>query len=301
MEISAFSRPGRFWRGNLHAHSTYSDGKLSPEDICGLYRSGGYDFLAVTDHFLKHYGFPMTDTRPYRTEDFTTLIGAELHTGVTELGHLWHILAVGLPFDFAPYPGGETGPEVVARALKAGAFVAAAHPAWYMLTEQDILSLGGIHAVEAYNATSADHNDRADSNYIYELLLMRGARYNFLASDDTHSVPERNDALRGWVWVKSETREPEALLEALKEGAYYSSTGPQIFDIQMPNDDTLVVRTSPAERIWVTGYGSQYAYAYGNGITRAELNLKGLSNSPYFRVTVRDHRGGRAWSNPIWR
>ena len=27
----AFTAPGRFWRGNLHTHSTNSDGVLPPE------------------------------------------------------------------------------------------------------------------------------------------------------------------------------------------------------------------------------------------------------------------------------
>ena len=53
-----------------------------------------------------------------------------------ENGELWHILAVGLPLDFAPthtpqftpIPDQETGPEVARRAHDAGAFVAVAHP-----------------------------------------------------------------------------------------------------------------------------------------------------------------------------
>jgi len=72
-----FDRPGRFLRGNLHTHSTASDGRLSPEEVCEHYRLAGYDFLALTDHFLERYGFPITDTRRYRTDAFTTLLGAE--------------------------------------------------------------------------------------------------------------------------------------------------------------------------------------------------------------------------------
>jgi hypothetical protein len=37
---------------------------------------GVYDFLAISDHFLEHYDCPRTDTRPFRLEDFTTLIAA---------------------------------------------------------------------------------------------------------------------------------------------------------------------------------------------------------------------------------
>src|SRR5690349_21503203 len=161
MQIAPFSSSGRFWRGNLHTHSTRSDGHRSPGDVCEFYRRAGYDFLALTDHFMERYGFPITDTRAYRTPEFTTILGAELHTGVAEFGQLWHILAVGLPADFAPNLEGETGPQIAGRALEAGAFVAAAHPSWYGLTEADIRSLGPIHAVEVLNGTAIDHNDKA--------------------------------------------------------------------------------------------------------------------------------------------
>ena len=79
MENLDFSRPGNFYRGNMHTHSTNSDGSLSPEAVCGAYRGEGHDFLVLTDHFMEVYGFPVTDTRSYRTGYFTTIIGAELH------------------------------------------------------------------------------------------------------------------------------------------------------------------------------------------------------------------------------
>ncbi len=121
MSIAPFSLPGRFHRGNLHTHSTLSDGVFTPDRVCSIYRDAGYDFLALTDHFMEEYRFRIADTREYRTDAFTTIIGAELHTGHTELGHLWHILAVGLPLDFAPYHSDETGSQIAARALQAGA------------------------------------------------------------------------------------------------------------------------------------------------------------------------------------
>ncbi len=293
--------PGQFWRGNLHTHSTRSDGHVAPEGVCAFYRNSGYDFLALTDHFLERYDYPIVDTRPFRTPGFTTLLGAELHTGVAEFGQMWHILAVGLPIDFAPNLPGETGPEIAARALAAGAFVAAAHPAWYGVTEADIRSLGAIQAVEIYNGTAIDHNDKADSWYVLDLLLRRGARYSACATDDAHFNPDREDRLRGWVQVKSEQLDPDALLEALKAGAYYSSTGPQIHDIQAAAGDKIVVQCSPAARIFLTGHGSNSSSIHGTGLTEAEFSLKALGDSPCFRITVRDAAGGRAWSNPIWR
>ena len=161
------------------------------------------------------------------------------------------------------------------------------------MTEADVRTLGAIHAVEIYNGTAIDHNDKADSWYVLDLLLRRGGRYAACATDDAHFNPERRDALRGWVHAKSETLEPEALLTALKSGDYYSSTGPRIEDIELTPGETLAVRCSPADRIFFTGHGSLSYAVHGEGITEAEFSLKPFASSGCFRVTVRDAQGGR--------
>ncbi|MCY3710373.1 MAG: CehA/McbA family metallohydrolase [Caldilineaceae bacterium] len=299
MELLPFANPGRFWKGNLHTHSTRSDGTQPPQEVCRLYEQGGYDFIALTDHFLEQYGFPVTDTRPFRSEAFTTIIGAELHSGAIENGSPWHIVAAGLPLDFAPTAPEESGAQLAARAMQAGAFVGIAHPHWYTLTAADVDALGPAHAVEVYNGVAADANDRAESWHILDVLLDRRQRYFGYAADDAHLTDNYHDFRRGWVQVKAEALSPEALLTALKAGAFYSSTGPEIYDIDLTPGQRLTVHCSPAERIFLTGVGSAAQRAWGNGLTSAEFDLSDWS-SHYCRVTVRDRRGGRAWSNPIW-
>lgn len=300
--IPPFNLPGRFWRGNLHTHTTRSDGTRSPEFVCRYYRALGYDFLSITDHMLPQYGNPITDTTPYRTADFTTLIGAELHAGqIGSNGEIWHILANGLPLDFAPSAPDETGPELAARALAAGAFVTCAHPAWYALTEDEVISLGDVHAIETINGISADHSDRIDSWYMLDALLARGRRYYALTTDDAHFHAINADVMLAWTWVKAETLTPEALLAALKAGHYYSSSGPQILDLQFDRAaGRAYIQCSPVESIFIIGRGSHSVYHHGNGLIEAELSLKRLGDSPYCRVMVRDARGGRAWTNPIF-
>jgi hypothetical protein len=34
LTLPAFTTSGRFWRGNLHTHSTRSDGVLDPAEVC---------------------------------------------------------------------------------------------------------------------------------------------------------------------------------------------------------------------------------------------------------------------------
>jgi hypothetical protein len=45
-----YASTGNWYKGNLHAHSTISDGLLTPDEVVKLYAGKGYDFLAITDH-----------------------------------------------------------------------------------------------------------------------------------------------------------------------------------------------------------------------------------------------------------
>ncbi len=46
----------RWWKGNLHTHSLWSDGNDFPEMIAEWYRTHGYNFLALSDHNVLSEG-----------------------------------------------------------------------------------------------------------------------------------------------------------------------------------------------------------------------------------------------------
>ena len=41
-----------WYRGNLHTHTTRSDGKREPQVVVDDYAERGYDFLMISDHDL---------------------------------------------------------------------------------------------------------------------------------------------------------------------------------------------------------------------------------------------------------
>lgn len=291
-----FGRGGRFWRGNMHTHSTNSDGIHSPEKVCAAYRYAGYGFLVLSDHFMSDYDYPVTDTRPFRTRDFTTILGAELHAPKTELGELWHIKAVGLPTDFEPNRPGESGPEVARRAYEAGAFIGIVHPSWYGLTRNDADAVPFAHAVEIYNHGSAVEVDRGHDWPYLDTLLNENRQLTGYASDDAHYLT--HDFLGGWVMVQADELDPDALLGSLKAGRYYSSQGPEIHDMAIDGEE-VVVRCSPATAISVVGRGSKSDSQVGDGIETARLPIRRFKGS-WFRVTVIGKDGKKAWSNPVW-
>jgi hypothetical protein len=293
-----WDQPGSFYRGNIHTHCDRSDGQRPAEQVVAEYRDHGYDFVALTDHFSERYSFPVTDTRAFRTDRFTTIIGAELHAPALENGERWHMVAVGLPLDFAPTSDTEGGPQLAARAHDAGAFIGLAHPAWYGLTVRDALSIEAAHAIEIYNETCLWLNDRPDGWYVAEQLLAQGRRLSGYAADDAHFKDWMPDWRAAWVNVRAERLEPDLLVAALKSGQYYSSQGPEIHDLRVEGD-ILRVACSPARAIFLSGKGARRGGTIADGVTEAELPLEPFRDG-YVRLTVLDARGKRAWTNPIW-
>ena len=299
-----FSLAGRFWRGNIHTHSDQSDGALSPEAVITAYKNAGYDFIQLSEHFIEHFNWPINDTRKFRGNDFTTLIGVELHAPETSAGELWHIVAAGLPLDFKPCGPNETGPQLAKRAREAGAFIGIAHPAWSQLTLQDGLAIDSAHAVEIYNHGCAIENDRGDGWYLHDQLMNEGKRLSAYATDDAHF--KTPDHFGGWVNVKAQSLDPEVLLQALKDGHYYSSQGPEFQNISLDGKQ-LNITCSPVDTITVVCGHSRTCVQTGKAITSASFDLTRLQTgwllkkqSPWFRITVIDHAGKRAWSNPYW-
>ncbi|MGH6855704.1 MAG: CehA/McbA family metallohydrolase [Aestuariivirga sp.] len=303
-QLSPFSLPGRFWRGNLHTHSNLSDGALPPQGVVEAYKNAGYDFLMLSEHFLERFNWPIADTRGFRSNNFTTILGAEIHAPKTSAGELWHIVAAGLPLDFPQVAAGETGPELARRARDAGAFIGIAHPAWSQLTIEDGRAIDCAHAVEIYNHGCAIENDRGEGMYLLDQLLNEGKRLTAFATDDAHF--KSPDQFGGWVNVKAESLDPEILLEALKNGHYYASQGPQLNDVSLVGKE-ISIATSPVDTIAVLCGTSRTCVRTGKAITDAVFDLKKLEKgwlqqrqSPWFRVVAIDHAGKRAWSNPIW-
>ena len=304
MVLSAFSAPGRFHRGNLHTHSALSDGCLDPAEVCRRYKAEGYDFISLTDHFVGRYGYPIADTRAFRDARFTTIPGAELHSGTMQNGELWHLLAVGLSDDFAPpnAPGflpvedQETGPELARRARDAGAFVAIAHPHWSGLTLADALSIEAAHSVEIYNHGCAVGCDREGGGHVLDLMLSQGRDLSLIATDDAHFTEP--DHFGGWVMVKADENDPDALLAALKRGDFYSSQGPEIRAVDL-TEDAVIVETTAVSSVIVQGHGSAATATHGTSMTRSAVPRARVAASPWLRVTVIDAAGRRAWTNPF--
>lgn len=90
MQKRTLYQSGKFYKGNLHTHTTRSDGSSEPEETAKRYRQEGYSFLAITDHWV--YGVHEELNR----EDFLIFPGTELDLELPERKD-HHLVSIGLP------------------------------------------------------------------------------------------------------------------------------------------------------------------------------------------------------------
>jgi len=69
-----FKASGRWYKGNLHTHTTNSDGALPPEDIAKQYMMKDYAFLCITDHGR------VGDLKDLSTSDLMAFYSGKNHT-----------------------------------------------------------------------------------------------------------------------------------------------------------------------------------------------------------------------------
>ncbi len=301
MLLPPFDKNLPFFRGNLHGHSTHSDGLASPQKVAAGYRDLGYDFIAISDHLWKKTWFSaetVYDGRGLDRSDFITIPSAELHCygKAYDQDGIFHIVANGLPLDFPPAADDEDVSALVARAIQAGAYVTIAHPEWCSLTHKESLAIAHAHAVEIYNHSCVIYNGRGSGIGTADRLLHEGFKVNLTASDDSHF--RGYDIGGGWVHVAAVSLDAASIVAALKAGQYYSSTG-AVFSSLWFDDGILHVHCKETQSIIVSGYGHLALSVVGDGLTHAEFDLTDFPSN-YFRVTLRDKNGQTAWSNPYF-
>ena len=279
-----------FFKGNLHMHTTRSDGRLSPDDALSRYQARGYDFVALADHWLP--------SRSGRVQDMTVLSGVELHTDV-DGDQVAHIVGAGFDPDRLVLPERQANAQALVDAIKAAGGVAfLAHPSWSMNTVEFIQSLKGLSGAEVYNTFSGIpwNAGRADSAHVLDLAASKGCLLPLVAADDSHRYGGEEGI--SYTMVNARENTPEALLEALRAGMFFASQGPAFRQITF-NEREVVVECSPSEKVVFYSniqWGSGRCVS-GRDLTNAHYRMD--EKERFLRVELIDRFGRRAWSSPM--
>ena len=328
MKRYLISNEGNFYKANLHCHTTVSDGKLTPEEVKALYKGAGYSAVAFTDHdiFLPHHelsddsfialsGFEAEfnanypSGKDYKTSHICFIAGKRDN----DIHPIWNPVCAYIGnspnyHDRIKYdPEGYTevrsnSPECInssiKRAREAGFFITYNHPVWSLDDYNQYAQYKGMHAVEIYNHGCEVYTYHSYVPEIYDDILRLGNRIFPVSADDNHNVNTEDsygfDSLGGFVMIKAERLEYEALTDALFRGDFYASQGPEIKELYI-EDGKIKVKTSGAVSIGMSTArrSSKTKFANrGEYIYEAEFPLD--REEKYFRITVTDDKGRHA-------
>lgn len=174
-------------RGNLHAHTIFSDGVKSPSELIAEYEALGYDFLAITDH--------------------DDLVGDSYWRALRNLTPRL-LLFHGVEISYQPFPqhvGRVIGERETLHVLN--------HPARYKLSVAETIARmrilrGDGLAIEAVEVT--------DTGRYRELYHSDEIPLPKIATDDAHKPPHFG---RAWIEVDA-PRDRDAIIRAVRAGNF---------------------------------------------------------------------------------
>lgn len=272
----------RWLRGNLHAHTTRSDGRLEPQAVVDAYAAAGYDFLALTDHDVFTDDYSDLDAK-----GLVFLPGNEITRGGV------HVVHVGGNQKIDPDPDRQS---VLNSVLASRGFTVIAHPNWYARFNhcpQELLDTwSGYLGIEVYNGVIQWLEGSPYATDRWDMLLSAGRRVWGFAHDDFHWP---SNLAQGWLCVAAE-KTPDAIYAAIVAGRFYASTGVIITKLAVENT-TISIATENAQRIVaVTKNAKRIAIV---DAAEATIDVAELGRG-YVRVECYGPGEAMAWTQPFW-
>lgn len=320
-----FGKSGNWYKGNLHSHTTSSDGRLTPEEAVELYKKHGYNFLCFSEHDLY------TDRRAeFNCEDFIILPGLEASVVLCEQGrpvrrlkvhHIHGILgtremqrAAGAKvFEeqefveprklYGTWDGAGEAQRLCDYLRSRGCITVYNHPVWSRVEPEEFIHTEGLWALEIFNYNTVNESNTGYDCISWDRMLRSGKKIGAAAADDNHNEGVFDDACGGYIVVKAEKLTHEDILQNMIKGNYYSSAGPEIYGWGIENG-TAWIECSPVYRIdFVVGNHindgrSLVCKNRGETLQRGEYTLRG--DEDYIRIQISDQFGRSAWTNAIF-
>ena len=267
----------RYYKANLHTHSTISDGRMTPEELKKAYKDKGYSILAITDHDV------VADHSALNDPDFLMLTGAEYDISEQDkpirAGHAktYHLNCIAKRPDILWQPFANTNVRedvrpylekaqidgmhreystaainrIIARANETGHMVCYNHTVWSLQEYPDYVGLKGLWGMELsnYGCMVAGYGDH-DNIIVYRDMVNHSSKLFPLCADDAHSV---RDVGGGWIMIGAEKLEYGSVIRALEQGDFYASTGPEIHSLTFDGKYLRITCTDAREVALICG------------------------------------------------
>ena len=269
----------RWYRGNLHCHTTQSDGDLAPADVILKYKNLGYNFLALTDHDV------LTKVTGSIPSNFLLLPSEEI-SATRDVG------AVNIKSVIKP-----TATFTIQMAVDAinaqNGMAIFNHPLANQVnkvTLQELLQINNYQFIEIYNFRYEKkyHDDLS----FWDGLLSNGRKVYGLANDDAHLS---SDIGHGWLMVRTSTLKADSIVAAIRKGDFYGSTGISLTDLKFENNKITVTSANGTliEFVGLNGTVLQRVQS-----SSAVYTFKG--DEKYVRANITNSKGQKAWTQPMY-
>ena len=266
------------YRGQLHCHTTKSDGVDSPTTIMTAYRNSSYNFCCITDHNVK-------------TAD-PGVEGILFISGVEETSTLGHIVIVNA---ISQNPSA-TAQTIIDTAIANGSFVVLAHPNWVdnLWTKEEIATIKNFQGIEIWNSG----NSNVLSLDKWQNCNEMNRRCFLTVADDTHDIsatPFGTTAVR----VFANALSISEILENLKNGNYYCTYTPTgsseiIMTVSIKNNVITVTVNSLSNIYFIGNYDVPLLSGTATTLSYTLTGTEGF-------VRIYCERGpSRSWTNPIY-
>lgn len=304
---------GGWLRGNLHAHTTCSDGRCEPRDVTMDYAARGYDFLMISDH--DRLSSP-DELRLWTSPGLILLRGNEISSDGA------HILHVNAGTRVLPYADRQTVLAAIGKDPES--FAVVCHPNWLLRNHAAhdeinawsehvpldlLMQWKGYVGIEIFNGAVHRLDGSALATDKWDRLLAAGHRVWGFANDDSHRSntvicgearrPDatplmKNDVGLGWnvVWA---CKNVTSIVDALRCGRFYASTGQAIRSIAVEGNAIRIDAPGADRIVAIREVGRRFAQGRGPC-----WEVEVPPDAVYVRIECYGPGESRAFTQPFW-
>ena len=323
----------KYYKANLHSHSTCSDGKFSVEQNVNAYKGAGYSIYAVTDHcytenfherfstddfvVINGYENVIYDSKKFVADQRERRLLAVYHFNFYAKNPSTQAMVGVTKHGFERFFKNDTHPEnkpskfandkystvkynvksinkMIKQADKEGWLVQYNHPVWSQNKPKDYLGLKGLWGMEILNNDCIVGGYNEENPYVYDLMLRDGQTLCATGNDDNHSQKDRFGC---FTMIGANSLDYQGVIDAMVRKDLYASNGPTIDYIYYENG-SFYIKCSPVVKISIqTGVRKTRVVANDGPITTAQLDdFDFSSNVGYYRFEITDQKGKKAYT-----
>jgi hypothetical protein len=216
----------RWYRGDLHSHTTHSDGDITVPERVRSAVARGLDFLAITDHNTVSHHAEMVDW----PDELIPIRGSEI---TTYHGHI-NVWGLGEAIDWRGDRRGGGAEGILEAAHRQGALASINHPSafgdpWCVGCHWDFarVDYSRFDGMEVWNGRWAiPETDDEGALALWTDLLDAGFRLTAVSGSDSHSAEEDAYLALPSTYVFADDASEEGILDGIRRGRVILSSGP---------------------------------------------------------------------------